>query len=501
MLSLDDKQRIIARECIASAAVGVFLLSTSQFAPFITAAKPAVGMLFHATGRCGTAIRREEINRIHIPLVVHIDDGTSVTGNGLLLNFLSREALIGVGLLLCQFASDAGLDFGGKERVVVIVGILLPVNDGILGVRLPLPAGGQGNVGVQLAAKVKFGIAIVPALEGIAQPGGLSRGHSCGIGGNEHRLNVGAAVRIKGDPVALLHLGVQSDIGVLQRDGLHPAGQARIGIPTGDALVRIHGERGIRRNHLAADTFLGGDDHAFLIQEEHISDFLKLCDIGMGNSGHVGLLAGDKLVFALEPAHKLEAFFFGSGRGVDGLAFLNPLGAHDFAVLLELIGINLGVGVNNAHGVGAKVKLVAQSTEAACEHVERVSSLGRRLGSGLGDLGGFLGSFGSGFGGLSGFLGSFGSGFGSLSGFFGSFGSGFGSLSGFFGSFGSLGGFGGFLGGLGGSGSNCDDPLLHMVFQNIGHSDRAFGQTGHLGSSPALPIDLALNSGKIRIVA
>ena len=173
------------------------------------------------------------------------------------------------------------------EAVVRIVGILNPVDNGVLGIGIALPLGGEGNVISQGAAKIKLEIPIVPALEGIANPGGIGGSHGSIIGVHEDRGGIAAAVGIIGDPVALLHVGVEGDVGASNGDGVHLVGQRGFGIPAGDALIGIHGEGNIRGDCFAGDTLLGGADHAIRVQEEHIVHG------GEGRGVGIGHAAGD----------------------------------------------------------------------------------------------------------------------------------------------------------------------------------------------------------------
>ena len=269
------------------------------------------------------------------------------------------------------------------EAVVRIVGILNPVDNGVLGIGIALPLGGKGDVLSQLAAESKRSIPIVPALEGIALPGGLVRGHSIGFGGHEHRGGIGAAVGIEGDPVALLHIGVEGDVGVFNDDGVHLVGQRGFGIPAGDALIGIHGEGNIRRDYFVGDALPGGADHASRIQEEHIVHRGEGRGVGIGGAADAGLCAGDERVTAAEPAGELMALLLGRGRSVDSLARLDLLGAHHSVTILEDIGVDFGRGVHDIHFVDIRPRFRLHIADGEGQFLGGLRGEGQELGSAL----------------------------------------------------------------------------------------------------------------------
>ena len=347
--------------------MGVLFLGTGQIVPPIIAA-PVVGMLFLAAdGGFGTAaaVGGPEVDGVHIPLVVHIDNCAAVTGDGLLLNGLRSEALVVSASLDCcrsLFTGDTGHFLRFKERIQIIIHVLLPVDDRVLRARLTLPLGGEGDVTFQLRPKFKrFGIfTIIPAQEIIALPGRSLGCHRTGFGGHEHRGGIGAAVGIEGDPVAGFHLGVQVYVGVRQgnRGNLGVICLLlRIGfrIPADNRLVGIHREGHISRDLITADALFRGADSSVIIVEEYIVDLLELGRVGILFVADGRKLGGVKLDTITEPAGELIALFLRGGGGVDSLARLDLLGAHRFVlggvVRIAHVGHHEDIGVDGGDGI------------------------------------------------------------------------------------------------------------------------------------------------------
>ena len=318
-------------------------------------------MLFLAADEgLGTAaaVGGPEVDGVLIAVVVHIHNGASVTGNGLLGNRLGSKSLVRLGSGRRGLTGSAGLGFGFLEGEIIIVRVLLPVNHGVPGIGVALPVGGKGHALRQGAAKGERGIPVEPALEGIALPGGSGGLLGHGAGRHEGGSDVGAAVGIIGDPVTRLHLGVEGNVGAFNGDGAHPVGKTGIGVPAGDGLVSIHGECNIRGDAIAGDALLGGADHALRIQEEHIVHGSEGRGVGIGHTaGDLYCAGGESVAFGIEPTGKLVALLLGGRGGVNALAVLHPLGVHHCAVHSECVGSHRGVihGLHNFQRRGGRV--------------------------------------------------------------------------------------------------------------------------------------------------
>ena len=401
ILSSDGKERVAAAGgLIAGAVVGVLFSTANRRAqviatlcmvpvtdtkavtsPPVAPVPPAVGMLFLAAdGGCGTAaaVGGPEVDGVHVPVVFHIDDCASVTRDGLLLNLLDSEAVVRLGNGCCQATGSAGQGFGFLKGELIIVHILQPVNHGVLGIGIALPVSGEGHALRQAAAEGELGIPIVPALEGIANPGGSGGFHGIGVGAHEHGGDVGAAVGIIGDPVARLYLGVKGHIGAVNGDGVHPVGKAGLSIPAGDGLVGIHGEGNIGGNHRAIGSLLGGADCRYfrIVHEEHVVHKLELgIIVPCGGSGNGSGSRGEgAAVLPAHPAGELEAILLGRGGSVDVASVGHILGVLQFPVHIEVVGGNRRRGVLNIVGIHA--------LHGAVENLHVVGAV--RLGAGEG---------------------------------------------------------------------------------------------------------------------
>ena len=256
----------------------------------------------------------------------------------------------------------------------------------VLGVGGSLPAGGEGDVLRQLAAKFKLGIPIVPALEGIAHPGGLVRGHGIGVGGHEHRGGIGAAVRIKGNPEAFFYLGVEGNISIIQGHGIDPLSQGSVFIPAGDCFIGIHRECNIGLDLRAVDALPGGADSSVIIVEEHIVDLLEPGGnrYGIGPAGGLGCgLTEVELRFTLIPTHELIARLLRGGGFIDGIASLDQLGIHYLVIRHKLIGIDFGLGLQDRQVVDIGPGLRLHIVDAEGQVLGGLFREGQELGSAL----------------------------------------------------------------------------------------------------------------------
>ena len=317
-------------DIFSPAGIGVLmrLLAASQNAP-------QVMCVFRLTA--GVNMER---NGILIALVVHIHNGGAVTGDGLLLNGLSLEALIALGRSFRFLAGGAGLGFGFLEGIPIIIGILLPVDHSVLGFRRSNPAGLQG---CRPADTLHVLLAQIPAVEGKARPGRSRRQrHGLAIPG-EDGGHIVAALGIEGDPVTVFDDGVNLNGACAKRDGLS-CGSVRVGAPAYNGLGGVqrqvhHLSSGIpvTVTHSVALAALGGmyNGGAVLAHEQDIAEFREHCIDPNGLAGNTGDRAGlhRDLILAVEPVPALEhSALLG---GVAGYAEIFPIPQVLGPVLLE----------------------------------------------------------------------------------------------------------------------------------------------------------------------
>ena len=244
-------------------------------------ASPSMLMLFFSAGIAGiiTAI---EVDDVFIALVIYVDNGGVVTGNGLLHNGLRSETIIIFDTLcvlcsgVCLCTDLAGHSLSILEGIPIIVGVFLPVDHGILDAILRRPMCLQFNVFVQFVAKGVLSVAVIPTGKSIAGLGGGGGRFRIRAGCEELRLHIAAAVRIKGDPVAVFDLGVQRNVACF--NGHRIAGERIkffIRVPAGDGLIGVYREADVRKS----DFIIGlagfrGDDRV-AVHKEHIVTVLN----------------------------------------------------------------------------------------------------------------------------------------------------------------------------------------------------------------------------------
>ena len=291
-----------------------------------------------------------ERNGILIALIVHIHNGAAVTGDDLLGNGLGREALIALGRSFRFLAGGAGLGFGLLKGIILIIGIFLPVDHGVLGVLRCGPVGLQVRRCVDLGHRLSV---LIPAVEGIARPG-RSRRQRHGLALlSKDGSHIVAALGIEDDPVA----GLDHRINI---DGTGGEGN-RTGLTALGAAPAHNGFRGAQRqvHHLGsgiqvgigngiAAAALGGmyNGAAVLAHEQDIAEFREHCIDPNGLAGNTADRAGHHrdLILAVEPVPALEhgSILAGVAGHIQGLAFLKALcpGILPDAFHIELIGID-----------------------------------------------------------------------------------------------------------------------------------------------------------------
>ena len=223
------------------------------------------------------AVLLEELYFVHIALIVHVHDGGAVARDGLLRDGLGGEAVVALGSGARLGAGRTGFGLRLREGKLRVVGVLLPVDDGVLRVGLGVPVRGKRNGIGQRAAKGKRRVAVIPAGERVAGAGrraGVFRGSPGRI---EYRRIVGAARGVEREPVTLFDLGVHKNIRVRQRDSIGALRAVGVKVPAGDGERRAF--QTVRHTDgadaLTALALLRQDDTAVLIDEEYIQHFLK----------------------------------------------------------------------------------------------------------------------------------------------------------------------------------------------------------------------------------
>ena len=168
----------------------------------------AVSSLFFPVVKNPPSFILIELHVIHIPLIIDIDDGRAVAVDGLLGDGLCGEALVALCGSSGGCSGRAGFLLAFPEGVFVVVSILLPVDDGVLCGSIARPVGNQRDIARQRASKCELlSTFLVPAFKQETGSGRVGRRDR--IAGHKLRRNVAAAVRVKMDPVPLIHFGGQ----------------------------------------------------------------------------------------------------------------------------------------------------------------------------------------------------------------------------------------------------------------------------------------------------
>ena len=315
-----------------------------------------------------------ELHLILISTVIHIQNGRAIACDGFTFGLNLGKALIVRRVVdRGQFACLAFFGFGLCKRILLIVGVFLPVDHGVLDIALRLPVcrnGGFHGNSIDL-----FTILIIPADKVIACPGGRLNLRKIQLFAFNDKLrgNVAAAVRIKGDPIAVFHHRKQRARAFGKRNVFQRVAVLRCA-PALHGLVALQSRANLclcRGNilwvHGIAFSALRGVHHgiAVFVHKVHIA-------AGFLESGiHIHDSAGNFCDFAafylgigllIEPALKNIAVFWGVGRSGNFqlVACGNSLGP--FLLLFfahkELIGIHLKFGCD-AEGLHCAAKPIA----------------------------------------------------------------------------------------------------------------------------------------------
>ena len=285
-----------------------------------------------------------ELHLIHVALVFHVDDGGAVACDGLLRDGLYLEVRIRLGRGLGLLTGSAGHRHGFHVGIVVVVGIFQPVDHGVADRLLGRPLGGQRDVRIERVAEGERGFVKQPAIEGEACSGRIGCGlRGAAAHGHKLRRYVGAAGGIEGDPMALLHLGVELNVLVGKCDGVDLVRVRLLQIPAGDGLIALDGEGDtVNGDALSALALPGGDDAILRVDEEDVEYIVEL------RIEPYGVARGDRplrlaealeLLCALVPSGEtLSLCRLGRFRRQQRFTFLDDLLVNLCLTYVELVG-------------------------------------------------------------------------------------------------------------------------------------------------------------------
>ena len=284
-----------------------------------------------------------EIYFINITQIIDIHNRRAVARDGLLRNVLRGEAGIALRRRAGLRAGSAVFGFGFGIGILVIVGVLLPVDDGILGSGVRRPDGvkcqRRGEGVSEVERRAAHGCR--PVAEGIAGAGGGGgRGGHCAAL-YERGLDIGAALRIKGDPVTIFNYRLQLNILALKFDlrNQRVIFIARV-IPADNGLFIADGVgHALRGNRVAVRALLRDHDFALLVGEEHE---VHVRELGFDGNSRRSIAYGHgireaELGISIIPANKLliGAVRFRRAGVVEGFAVLQNLASEFLRAIHE----------------------------------------------------------------------------------------------------------------------------------------------------------------------
>ena len=335
----------IARICICCRPRAAFIIRR----PFVTNSRIILGsdtqiLNFHPSRPGFRSSIPIEFHVIHIALIIHIHDRRAVARDGLLRNGLRGEAGVALRRRAGLRAGGAGLGFGFLVGILIVIGVFQPVDDGVARIGIGRPDGvkrqrrGEGvSEGERRAA-----LGCRPVAEGIAGAGGGGGRGGRAVALYERGRDIGAALRIVGDPVTIFNYRLQRNILALKFDlrNQRVIFIARV-IPADNGLFIADGVGDVlRENRLAVRALLRDHNFATRIGEEHEVHVHKLGVDGDGKRGAAdGRGDGEgKLVSTfVKPADEFLVRFRRAGI-VEGFAVLENLASEFLRAIHKDIG-------------------------------------------------------------------------------------------------------------------------------------------------------------------
>ena len=280
-----------------------------------------------------------EIYFINITQIIDIHNRRAVARDGFLRNVLRGEAGIALRRRAGLRAGSAVFGFGFGIGILVIVGVLLPVDDGVARIGIGRPDGVERQRLIERLPEGERRAAhgCRPVAEGIAGAGGGGGRGGRAVALYERGRDIGAALRVVGDPVAVLNLGREGYVSAVQLDGGYEIA-ARVQ-PRGDGfLIADRVGHALRRNRLAVRALLRDHDLAVRIGEEHEVHVRELGVIGNRfRFGHGDRAENGGVVIAVAPAGELlvRAACVRRAGIVEGFAVLQNLASEFLRAIHE----------------------------------------------------------------------------------------------------------------------------------------------------------------------
>ena len=302
------------------------------------------------------ASKVHKLHVVNISLIINIYDCGAVTGNGLLRNFLCGKSLIVFSLSFCLRTGCTGFSYGLFQRIVVIIRIFLPMDNGVFRFGIGFPVCGDGSF---CGNRCYFLTVDIPTVKRIAAAGRHLRKRQCFARFAEYGLNMAAAVSIELDPEASFDNRInhcddfvfckRNRSGFIVVRHCAPTNNVTFGIQHKVHCVFCRFQ--IRRADSSLRFALSriANRRTVLVHEVHIANILKLRRKFYGHTAGYGsnfAKTFKEIAAFIVPPNKTCIVFFGCRRLEELIAFgdgLLPLGQLLAICTIETVGIDRGL--------------------------------------------------------------------------------------------------------------------------------------------------------------
>ena len=300
--------------------------------------------------------KANKLHFVNISLIINIYNRGAVTGNGFLLNRLCGKSLIAFSRYICLRTGCTGFSYGLFQRIVVIIRIFLPMDNGVFRFGIGFPVCGDGS---------RFGnrcnlvaACVIPTVKRVAAAGRHLRKRQCFARFAEYGLNIAAAVSIELDPEAVFdnRINLCDDFVFCKRNRsgftvrhCAPTNNVTFGIQHKVHCVFCRFQ--IRRADSSLRFALSriANRRTVLVHEVHIANILKLRRKFYGRTAGYGsnfAKTFKEIVSFIVPPNKACVFLCRCSRLEEHFIFgdgLLPLGQLRAICIIEMVGIDLGL--------------------------------------------------------------------------------------------------------------------------------------------------------------
>ena len=302
------------------------------------------------------ASKSHKLHFVNNSLIINVYDCGAVTGNGFLCDGVCRKAGIAFSCCVCLGTCRAGFRLCAIQRILIIICVFKPMDNGILRVVAGRPMCGNGSRFGNRCDQVAF--CVIPTVKRIAAAGRHLRKRQCFARFAEYGLNMAAAVCIELDPEAAFdnRINLCDDFVFCKRN--RSGFTVRLCAPTNNVtfgiqhkvqcvFCRFH----IRRVDSSLRFALSriANRRTVLVHEVHIANILKPRRKFYGRTAGYGsnfAKTFKEVAAFIVPPNKTCIVFFGCSRLEELFAFgdgLRPIGQLLAVCIIETVGIDLGL--------------------------------------------------------------------------------------------------------------------------------------------------------------